>query len=73
MGWVEAWIRPWLELVSARLARVGCAAVPVQRQVLALVLLRVPGSVLMWVPELVRVARPLLGLLRPGLLLSVVE
>ncbi len=65
MGWVEAWIRPWLELVSARLDRVGCAAVPVQRQVLALVL--------MWVPELVRVARLLLGLLRPGLLLSVVE
>ena len=65
MCWVERWIRPWLELVSARLARVGCEAVPVQRQVLALVL--------MWVPELVRVARPLLGLLRPGLLLSVVE
>ena len=41
----------------------GCAAVPVERPVLGLVLLRVPGSVQPWVPALVRGARPLLGLL----------
>ena len=61
-----------MELVSARSARVGCAAVPVQRPVLGLVLLRVPGSVQPWVPELapelVRGARPLPGLLRQELL-----
>ena len=36
-----------MELVSARSARVGCAAVPVQRPVL--VLLGEPGSVQPWV------------------------
>ena len=55
---VEGWIRLWVELVSARSARVGCAAVPVQRPVLVLVLLRGPGSVQPWVlalgPVLVR-------------------
>ena len=42
-----------MELVSARSARVGCAAVPVQRPVLVLVLVLVllgePGSVQPWV------------------------
>jgi len=38
-----------VELVSARSARVGCAAVPVQRPVLVLVLLGEPGSVQPWV------------------------
>ena len=59
-----------MELVSARSALVGCAAVPVQRPVPVLVpvLLGGPGSVQPWVlalvPVLVRGARPLLGLLR---------
>ena len=57
---VEGWIRLWVELVSARSVRVGCAAVPVQRPVpvLVLVLARGPGSVQPWVlalaPVLVR-------------------
>ena len=57
---VEGWIRLWMELVSARSARVGCAAVPVQRPVLVLVLMLLggPGSVQPWVlalaPVLVR-------------------
>ena len=42
-----------MELVSARSARVGCAAVPVQRPVkrpvLVLVLLGEPGAVQPWV------------------------
>ena len=40
-----------MELVSARSARVGCAAVPVQRPVLVLVLVLLggPGSVQPWV------------------------
>ena len=42
---VEGWIRLWVELVSARSARVGCAAVPVQRPMLVLVLLGEPGAV----------------------------
>ena len=55
MGLVEGWIRLWVELVSARSARVGCAAVPVQWPVqrpvlvLVLVLLGGPGSVQPWV------------------------
>ena len=57
-GLVEGWIRPWVELVSARSARVGCAAVPVQRPVLVPVLLGGPRSVQPWVlalaPVLVR-------------------
>ena len=76
-GLVEGWIRLWLELVSALSARFGCAAVPVQRPVLVLVLLGGPGSVQPWAmalaPVLVRGARPLLGLLRSGLLRLVVE
>ena len=50
-GLVEGWIRLWVELVSARSARVGCAAVPVQRPVPVLVpvLLGGPGSVQPWV------------------------
>ena len=49
-----------MELVSARSARVGCAAVPVQRPVLVLVLVLLgePGAVQPWVlalaPVLVR-------------------
>ena len=56
---VEGWIRLWVELVSARSVRVGCAAVPVQRPVLVLVLVLVllgePGSVQPWVLALVPV------------------
>ena len=52
---VEGWIRLWVELVSARSVRVGCAAVPVQLPVpvpvpvLVPVLLGGPGSVQPWV------------------------
>ena len=53
-GLVEGWIRLWVELVLARSARVGCAAVPVQRPVPVPVLARRPGSVQPWVPVLVR-------------------
>ena len=52
---VEGWIRLWVELVSARSARVGCAAVPVQRPVLVLVLLGEPGAVQPWVLALAAV------------------
>ena len=77
MGLVEGWIRLWVELDSARSARVGCVAAPVQRPVLALVLLPGPGSVQPWVlalaPVLVRGARQLLGLFRLVLLQWPVE
>ena len=54
---VEGWIRLWGEFVSARSARVGCAAVPVQRPVLVLVLVLQgePGAVQPWVLALAAV------------------